>query len=506
MSFKKGFIKNIGVFGSYTYAIQLLDFLATIVLSRYILPAEYGVFTIILTVNTFVQMFSNVGVSHTIIASDYGPTYHRHIFSLSFWIGITLFLILSMFSFPLAFIYDQPVLIVATTIMATSFISQSFSLVPIAKLSKAMAFNHLGKARLISAAIRIPLTIVLAYFQLSYWALIIPMALNPAIEYYIIERKVKFGIKIYSLKYAIFMFKKIRSLMGNIAAFNVMDYWSKNLDKMLIGKFSEKQSEQTTDLSGATENVDIKEVADDGSLHDLGIYNRAFRFLQMTSKVTTQVFMVVLFPSMKKLKEEGKYYQKEYLDILGMISLVVFPIAIILIAFNEPLVRILWGESWMDVANYLPYMGIMILLQTLINVGGSGDLYILENKEYMISRIGFPCALAMIIATIVGILFSALHVLQLLTLTYMLVVIPINVFWGFYKALHFKAKDLALFWLPKIILLSTTFYGAYVNNPWYTYTSLAALFVHLIVNQRTTLLSVLQFATSKMSNKNPGTD
>ncbi|NLF43195.1 MAG: hypothetical protein GX587_10910, partial [Bacteroidales bacterium] len=49
MSFKKKFLKNVSRFALFSYVSQALEFISTIVLSRVLLPEEYG-FVAIITV------------------------------------------------------------------------------------------------------------------------------------------------------------------------------------------------------------------------------------------------------------------------------------------------------------------------------------------------------------------------------------------------------------------------------------------------------------------------
>ena len=82
------------------------------------------------------------------------------------------------------------------------------------------------------------------------------------------------------------------------------------------------------------------------------------------------------------------------LNLLGIISLLNYPIAAILIFFAEPMVRILWSERWIAVAELLPYIGILILTQTLNST--TGNIYILLGKEKTLMRIGIPTSIVII--------------------------------------------------------------------------------------------------------------
>ena len=96
----------------------------------------------------------------------------------------------------------------------------------------------------------------------------------------------------------------------------------------------------------------------------------------------------------KVFSNKGGNVQKEYFNLLGIISLANFPIAMVLIFFAEPLVVILWSETWIQVAQLLPFVGILTLTQTLNST--TGNIYILFNKEKVLFQIGIPTSIAII--------------------------------------------------------------------------------------------------------------
>jgi len=77
MSFRKSLFKNIVILGSYSYTTQIIAFLGTIVLSRLLLPEEYGFVALITVFTGFISQFSDAGLSYIIIRSDFGNSFIR---------------------------------------------------------------------------------------------------------------------------------------------------------------------------------------------------------------------------------------------------------------------------------------------------------------------------------------------------------------------------------------------------------------------------------------------
>jgi O-antigen/teichoic acid export membrane protein len=424
VTFRKKLFKNILILGGYNYFSQIIIFLSSIVLSRLLLPEEYGFVALISVFTGFVTIFSDAGLSFAIIRSDYGLTYQKALNNLSFYIGVSLFIIMMILSFPIAYFYDDLSLIIPTVVMSTIFIFTAITIVPSAILNKNLEFNYLGKSRFLSSIFSIVLMIIMAYFGFSYWALIIPNVLLQAMQYVFFEYKVRIGFKFYKLSYPIIGYRKTKSLIKNLGSYNIVNYWARNADNLIIGKVY--------------------------SSYDLGIYNRGYKMLQLTLGLISGLFGTILYPSLKKLKSEGGNVNYEFNNILGIISLLNFPVGAVLILFPELFVRILWGENWLLVAELLPYFGILIIFQTLI--GPSGHIFILMEKERMFMKIGVISAIILVLCIIIGAFYSVKLIAISYTIGYMSIIVPVFLFFGFYKTIGFDLKLILKFWLPKLIM------------------------------------------------------
>ena len=114
MSFRKKFFKNILSLAAYSYASQTINFLSSIVLSRLLLPEEYGYVALITVFTGFVIIFSDAGLSYVIIRSDYGRTFQRAVSNLSIYIGLGLYLFMILMAYPISRFYNDPSLVLPT--------------------------------------------------------------------------------------------------------------------------------------------------------------------------------------------------------------------------------------------------------------------------------------------------------------------------------------------------------------------------------------------------------
>jgi O-antigen/teichoic acid export membrane protein len=424
VSFKKSLLKNIVTLGGYNYSTQIAIFLSSIILSRLLLPEEYGFVALITVFTGFVSIFADAGLTFAIIRSDYGRAYHNSVTNLSFYIGISLFIIMLLLAYPITYFYNDKELLFPTIVMSTVFIIGSFVIVPAAILTKNLEFGYLGKVRLFANLFSILLMIVFAYLGLSYWSLIIPNLVLQIILFVSFEYKTRIGFRFLKISYPIVAYRKTKSLIKNLSTYTVIHYWSRNADKLIIGKYF--------------------------SSYDLGIYGRAYKMLELALSLISGLFGTVLYPSLKKFQSEGGDIKAEYNNILGIISVINFPVGAIMILLPRIFVQTLWGENWMPVAEFLPYFGILIIFQSLIWV--TGQMYLLLEREKTLMYIGVISAIILVLSIIIGAFFSVKVIAISYTVSYVIVIIPINLYYGFIKTFGYTMSHILKFWMPKLIL------------------------------------------------------
>ncbi|MCD4790427.1 MAG: oligosaccharide flippase family protein [Bacteroidales bacterium] len=470
MSFKKKFFKNIITLGGYNYSSQIANFLSSIILSRLLLPEEYGYVALILVFTGFATIFSDAGLSFAVIRSDYGRTFQKAVSNLAFYIGILLFLIMILLAYPISLFYGDNTLVLPTMVLSVTFIVGALKIVPMAIILKNLDFNYVGKVRLISNLISIFLIILLAFLGFSYWSLIIPQIFLHLIQYILSENKVKLGFKFYRFNYIIAAYKKTKSLITNLSGFNIINYWARNADNLIIGRYY--------------------------SSFDLGIYNRAYKMLQLSLNLITGLFGTVLYPSLKRFKSEGGNINPEYESILGIISLISFPISATLILIPELFVKVLWGENWIMVADLLPYFGILIMFQTLIST--TGHIYILLEKEKTMMYLGVVSAFLLVLAIVIGSFYSVECIAITYTSCFLVILVPINVYIGFIKTFGFSWSYIMKFWVPKITLGILIFVSVLLEKEIWLVGLIIIFLIHLLYYQKNEIIKLIEIIYYKI--------
>jgi O-antigen/teichoic acid export membrane protein len=441
MGFKKTFFKNVAVYGGYSYLSWFFDTLiSTIILSRFLGPKEYGFVAIINIFSGFIQLFSNTGLSYAVIRSEYNHHFHKLIFNLSIWVGMALCMAMCLLAYPITFIYGDRDLLLPTIIISLQFFTNSFNIVPQAILEKRLEFNYLGKIGFIIVIITISMMIIMAATGCSYWSLIVPFVIQPIIRQILLTKKVKIGIHLYGWRYTKLGLTKVKTMFESISIFNFVNYFARNADNFLVGKY----------YGEAT----------------LGLYDRAYKFLYMARRLINSILGPVLFPSLINAKSKGEDIRSHFLDILGMINVINICIALPLILLAKPITLFLWGKSWLGVADFMPYVGAVIPLQTLMIA--ADDLYMLYKKERAYLTLGIPLLLILVAGIVIGAFFSALHIIRFYALALALLQTPMSLYFGHYRILGFNIRQIFKFWMPKVIITNCLIFSIWFGNIYIT--------------------------------------
>jgi O-antigen/teichoic acid export membrane protein len=454
-NFKKSFFKNVLISGGYNYLGHGLTFFSSIIIARLLSPENYGLVGLITVFTGFISVFADSGISLAIIKSDYGYTYHKSLDTLALLMGIMLFLLTVALAFPIASFYENPGLVLPTMLLALTFILKSLSIVRGAILSKQLDFAYIGKVMLIGNLLSIVLTIILAYSGMQHWSIIIPQLLAATVTAILYERKLRLKFNYYhSFKHLKVAFRYTKAIIGSLIGFNLVNYWSRNTDNLIVGK--------------------------NFGMNDLGIYNRAYSLLALPLVLITSLFGSVLYPSLKKLKNEGGDVNSEYMFVLKIISAIVFPISCALLLFPDLLVQLLWGDKWAKVATYLPYFGLLVFSQPLLST--VGNFLVLQGKERTLMYSGWFSSLFIVGSIAFGATFSMIAMVQAYALCFLLIVLPFNIVFVYHRKLKFSAAVLFRFWFPILSLSIGVWLGCFLDITLLKNVSIALLGISILLS------------------------
>jgi teichuronic acid exporter len=339
ISIKKAAIINF-VFKYLTIFVQIL-YMA--VLARILSPKDFGVVAIITVFTTFFIIFTDIGIGASII-QDKSLRHEdiENIFSFSFYLAISLALAFSLFSVPLSVIYINDIYKPLGLILAISLFFNTLNTVPNALLLRQKRFMSVGIRMVIVTFISSLFTIVLAYIGLKYYSI----ALNSVMTAFF---TFVWNYKSSPVKFR-FRFKKdsiikIKAYSGFLFGFNVINYFSRNLDNLIVGK-----------LLG-----DIP----------LAYYDKAYRLMLYPVQNLTHIITPVLHPILSEYQNDKNYVYDKFVSTVRILSLIgIFVGTYCFFAANE-IILIVFGYKWQASVPIFRCLSLSIWAQMISSTSGS---------------------------------------------------------------------------------------------------------------------------------------
>ena len=305
--------------GAVTLIAQVCKFVlqigSTAILARLLTPQDYGLIGMTVAVTGFVSMFKDMGLSMATIQK--AEINHRQISTL-FWVNVGLslatLLVTAAIAPAVALFYGEPKLTSITIVSAIGFIFGGLTVQHQALLNRQMRFTALAIIDITSMLVGTIVAIVLAWYGVGYWALVImqlAIALSTTLGVWLVCH---WRPSLPALDSGI---GEMLTFGGNITGFSIINYFARNLDNVLIGRFW-----------GAGE---------------LGLYSKAYQLLLLPINQINSPIAAVAIPALSRLVDSSERYTAAYVRIVEKVALLTIPIMLFMIGSSDWLVLLLLG-------------------------------------------------------------------------------------------------------------------------------------------------------------------
>lgn len=400
--------------GAVTLFAQLCKFVlqmgSTVILARLLTPQDYGLIGMVTAVTGFVSLFKDMGLSMATIQK--AEINHRQISTL-FWVNvgfsIATMLVTVAIAPAIALFYGEPRLTLITLVSSIGFLFGGLTVQHYALLTRQMRFATLAKIDIIAMLVGITTGIVLAKYGMGYWALVI-MQLTAVLASTIgVWLTCSWRPSLPSLHSGI---GEMLAFGGNLTGFNIINYFSRNLDNILIGRYW-----------GAGQ---------------LGLYSKAYQLLLLPINQINAPIASVAIPALSRLVDSPDQYRKAYLRIVEKVALLTMPIMIFMIATSDWLVLLLLGSQWNDSRRIFILLAVAGLIQPVAN--STGWLFISQNRSHHMFQWGLIGGTITIMSFFAGLHWGAVGVAASYSLFWISLCMPL-LFWFIGRTGPIKTAD-----------------------------------------------------------------
>jgi len=351
-------VKGVGWAGTSQAARLVLQFGITALLARLLTPQDFGLIAMTVVFTNFVMVFRDLGLTAALVQRKELTEEHL---SSSFWLNIVAGLLLSLAmagaAQGIALFYGEPRLTQITRVLSLTFLISSFGIVQTALLIKKLQFKHLAVIEISAVALSGVVAVFLAFAGFGEWSLVWQQIISSFTRAIFLWISSKWRPRL------LFRWQCVKELLRfglNLTGFNFVNYFNRNLDNLLIGKFL-----------GST---------------PLGFYNLAYRLLLFPLGNISSVLGRVMFPALSAIQEDKAKVCRAYLRATRYIAAVTFPMMIGMAAVAPQFVRVVFGPQW---ERSIFLVQILALVSVLQSIGTTvGWIYTSQGRTDIMFRWG----------------------------------------------------------------------------------------------------------------------
>lgn len=327
----RGIVWNVG-----TQGLGYLLRLASIpILARLLSPDDYGLVALVTAITGLVAVIGTLGVSEAVIQR---PTVTHAQASTLFWINAgagLLLMLLTMACAPLlAYAFDRAELTGIAVASATTFFIAGLGVQHQALMLRRLMHRQVALRQLASLVTGIVASVAAAIAGAGYWALVVQMVVQSLVAVCLAWASLPWRPGLPRRRSDI---GGMLSFGGGISTFNILNYFGRNSDVVIIGYFL-----------GAS---------------PLGLYTRAYGLLTAPLMQIHGPVSMVMRPTLAGLWPEPKRYRKYFLTVLAGLCYLCMPLVLVLAVLAEDVVRVMLGDRWSESAVVFRWLAVVGFLQ-----------------------------------------------------------------------------------------------------------------------------------------------
>lgn len=380
MSIKKAAIIN----AASKYIKIILQLIFTAILSRILTPEDYGIVAVITVFTTFFSTFSDMGFGTAVIQNkDLSDNDVNNIYSFTVYISFGLAVIFFVFSFGISAFYNNQVYTALGMLLSLSVLFNALNMVPNAILMRDKKFISVAIRTVVVCIVANVVTVGFACAGMRYYALAVQSILIAFATYlwnYFTTRP-KFRIRFDNNSV-----KKVLSFSMFQFGFNLINYFSRNLDNLLTGKF----------LGDA----------------ELGYYNKAYTLMLYPVNNLSGVISPVLHPILSDYQKQIDVLYKKFIKVISLLALLGIFVAPYCWLASEELITIMFGPQWGPSVQCFKFLSIAICTQMMNPCAGAAFQSLGKTKLLFINSI--INTFITVVAILIGLLgFGSIETLAL---------------------------------------------------------------------------------------------
>ena len=321
-----------GVAWSFTEKLltMVIQMAVSIIVARALMPEDFGVMAILTFFTSVALTIVDSGFSQTLIrkASVTDGDY-RSVLRFNVVMSLLLYVVLTALARPIASMYDAEAIAIVAPVLFLVLPINALCVVQTVMFTREFRFALLSKIVFFSSLISGAVAVAMALLGCGIWSLVaqrlLMMGIKAAVFWYIRRWRSAERASMASLR-------SMAPFSLRLLATDLIASMYNNVAQLFIGKMYSTAS--------------------------LGYYSQAQKLKDLPVTSSVQAVQGVTYPALSAMAGDDERLSQGYLRIVRMLSFVLFPAMLGLVAVAPDMFRLLLGERWMPT---VPYFEILAL-------------------------------------------------------------------------------------------------------------------------------------------------
>lgn len=389
--------------GISTSASQFIRFglglISTFVLARILLPSDFGLIGMVTAFTGFASIIQDMGLSMAVVQKE--KITHKQVSNL-FWVNVLVcFFIACIFGLlsPLivALYHHNTQLYPIILSYAVGIFVGGFGIQHNALMTRKMLFTTLAKANVLATFLSVICGIMSALYGLGYWSIVV-LNLSSTVFFlffmwYFCNWRPSFPSKNQPIK-------DFLKFGAGISGFNIVNYFSRNSDDVLIGN-----------QLGASA---------------VGFYSKAYQLLMLPINQLRNPLMTVAIPAMSKLQHDPQRYISYYKKYVFLLAFFSMPLVACLAVFSKEIILIILGPHWIESSNIFFVLAFAGFIDPVASSSGLVMISSGQSKRFFV--IGTISSVIIVLSFFIGIHWGVIGTALAFVIATYLLVIPVLIY------------------------------------------------------------------------------
>ncbi len=328
---------------------------SSMILARILAPSIFGIVASVNMVISFCELFADAGFQKYIVQHevDEGGEIDR-LTNVAFWanlvFSLVIWLLVCIYAAPIAVLVGCEGKSLAIIVACANLPLHAFSSIQAARLKRRMDFKTLFVVRMITLVVPFAVTIPVALFTRSYWALIVGTIASNVANVIAMVLLLKWKPRFY------FDFARLKTMLS-------FSMWSM-LESFLVWL-----------INWGDIFIVGKVLSDDY----LGIYKTSMNMTNQIIGVISAAIVPVMLSSLSRMQDDDKQFNETFYRISFWSGLLLIPMGVGMFLYQDTLCTIALGDGWSEGALLMGIWSLISAIAILFN-SYNGSVLVAKGK------------------------------------------------------------------------------------------------------------------------------